>query len=479
MKYLRLLFPALLLILSGCRTASDFNQVLEDLQENLDYGNLSTVIQIVDSLKKLSGENKEVIHIADSLGQIAERISLDFSETENQVNMQMAKLNGSFLRDERSAWEKKGWLEWRIIDGEKRYFNMSVSNLILIKKFYEQKNEKRLETSNDQETVFRLNHTEQVIKYSDNKGKPVVPVNMEVIYTITVHPDVVPEGEKIRCWLPWPREDQPRQKEVKLLNTTNPEYLIAPDTAIHSTIYMEEIAKKGVPTVFQISYTYVSSAQHFNMTEVKIMPYNRFTNDYQKYTSEQLPHICFSDEIKQLADSIAGNDDNPSSIVKKIYFWFKENIFWVHPLEYSIMPNIPEYVIKNNRGDYGMQTFLFISMLRYKGIPVRLQSGWMVPPDKKSLHDWCEVYFEGAGWIPVDVSYNLQKTVNTLIKDFYLSGVDSYRLIINDGVAGPLHPEKQYLRSDPYDFKRGEVEWKDGNLYFNKWDYDMKIKYIK
>jgi len=38
---------------------------------------------------------------------------------------------------------------------------------------------------------------------------------------------------------------------------------------------------------------------------------------------------------------------------------------------------------------------------------------------------------------------------------------------------------KKFLRSEPYDFQRGEVEWKGGNLYFDKWDYDMKIEYPK
>jgi hypothetical protein len=120
-----------------------------------------------------------------------------------------------------------------------------------------------------------------------------------------------------------------------------------------------------------------------------------------------------------------------------------------------------------------------MSMLRYKGIPVRWQSGWMMPPDYKNLHDWCEVYFEGPGWIPVDVSYDLQKSDNNFLKNFYLSGIDSYRLIINNGVAGPFHPGKKFLRSEPYDFQRGEVEWSGGNLYFDKWDYNMKIEYLK
>jgi Transglutaminase-like superfamily len=479
MKNIRVIFCALLIILSGCRTASDFNQVLEDIQENLDYGNISTVIQIVDSLKKSGSENKGVLHIADSLEDIAKRIRIDFSITEKQVIGQLEKLNGPVSPEKIAAWEKSGWLEMRMIDGERKYFKRAASNLMLIKKFHEQKDKNLIETESNPEAIFQLKHTEQVLKSTDNQSNPVVPVNMKIIYTITVHPDVVPEGEKIRCWMPWPKEGHSRQKEVKLLSTSNPKYTIAPDTAIHRTVYMEALSTKGMPTVFQISFSYVSYGQYFNMSRIKILPYDKNSINYLKYTSEELPHICFTDNVKQLADSIVGNDDNPAAIVKKIYFWFKTNIPWAGALEYSIIPNIPEYVIQNRRGDCGMQTFLLLSMLRYKGIPARWQSGWMMPPGNENLHDWSEVYYEGTGWVPVDISYDLQKSENLLLKDFYLSGIDSYRLILNDGVSGPLHPEKIFLRSEPDDFQRGEVEWKGGNLYFDKWDYDMKIEYIK
>ena len=479
MEIIRNSLSLLIILLFGCRTASDSNQVLEDLQENLEFGNISTVIQTVDSLKKVRGENKDILHIADSLSQIAERINLDFSATEDQITAKIEKLIGSVSAKDRSDWEKNGWLEWRMIDGKKKYFNRAASNLFLIKKFREQKAERLAEIANDPAMIFRLKHTEQAIKASGNHNDPVEPVKMKVTYTITVNPDAVPDGEKIRCWLPWPKEGLPRQSGIELLSTSNPEYSIAPDTSIHSTIYMEETSKKGVQTVFQISYNYISKAQHFNMSEIKILPYKKDTYDYLKYTSEQLPHICFTDNVKRLADSITQGDDNPASIVRNIYNWFKGSIPWAGALEYSTIPNIPEYVIKYTRGDCGMQTFLFISMLRYKGIPTRWQSGWMMPPDNQNLHDWSEVYYEGTGWVPVDISYDLQTSDNVSVKDYYISGIDSYRLIVNNSIEGPLHPEKQFLRSEPYDFQRGEVEWKGGNLYFDKWDYNMKIEYTK
>lgn len=474
-----LLLPAILLIMTYCKPKTDCSQILEDMEVNLEYGNISDVAGLDDSLKNNCPENLEAIQIADSLAQIAERTGLDFAVTEEQIMKQLQTMVGSLTADDKAFWEKKGWLEWRLIDGEKMYFNRAASNLRLLKMFYEQKETRLLEIANDTGMVFRLKHTQEVYRTSDNQGNPSVPVNMIINYTISVHPDAVPEGEMIRCWMPWPKVNQPRQKNVKLLNTSNQNYIIAPDSSIHSTIYMEEKSKKGIATVFRISYSYQSNAQYFDMNRLKIIPYNKTTDLYKIFTSEQLPDICFTENIKHLADIITGPDDNPALIVRKIYSWFKESIPWTGALEYSIIPNIPEYVYKNRRGDCGMQTFLFMSMLRYKGVPVRWQSGWMVPPGEENLHDWCEVFYEGTGWVPVDISYDLQKSETTGIKEFYLSGIDSYRLIVNDGVAGPLHPEKHFMRSEPYDFQRGEVEWKGGNLYFNKWDYDMKIEYVK
>ena len=212
-------------------------------------------------------------------------------------------------------------------------------------------------------------------------------------------------------------------------------------------------------------FSYQSSGQYFRTDRLGKTQYDKNSVLYKRYTSEQLPDICFTPQVKKLADSVCGDQDDPYETVRKIYYWFNGHIPWAGALEYSIMENIPEYVIQHRRGDCGMQTFLLMSMLRYKGIPVRWQSGWMVPPTGKNLHDWCEVYFEDAGWVPVDVSYGLQYSDDLRTREFYISGIDSYRLIINDGVAGALYPLKRFMRSDPYDFQRGEVEWRGGNIY--------------
>ena len=131
----------------------------------------------------------------------------------------------------------------------------------------------------------------------------------------------------------------------------------------------------------------------------------------------------------------------------------------------------------SGHGDCGIQSLLLITLCRYNGIPAKWQSGWTLYPMNVNLHDWAEVYFEGLGWIPVDVSFNYQKIDDKQAREFYLCGADAYRLIVNDDFSREFFPAKIYLRSETVDFQRGEVEWRGGNLYFNQWDYQMDVEY--
>jgi hypothetical protein len=426
-----------------------------------------------------ASDNKKLVLKSDSLSIIAERIAIDFPFTESEIDQQIKDRTGNFTTEEKAEWEKKNWLEWRILDGEKKYFSRAASNLALIRSFHLDRSRRDSLEAADSEIVYRKRHTQSIISASENMPEPVMQTNMTINYTLTVDADFVPAGEIVRCWLPYPKENHQRQKNVELHSASHDNFIIASDSAIHRTIYLESRAEKNLPVIFKVTYSIQSSGQYFDPGKMVIRPYDKSLALYQKYTSEQLPHICFTEKIKALADSITRSEERPFEVVRKIYYWFTNNIPWAGAQEYSIMTNIPEYVLENRRGDCGMQTFLFMSMLRYKGIPVRWQSGWKLPPDAKNLHDWCEVYFEGTGWVPVDISYGLQYSTDQRTRDFYISGIDSYRLIINDGVGGNLYPEKKFLRSEPFDFQRGEVEWSGGNLYFDKWDYEMEIIYNK
>ena len=51
-------------------------------------------------------------------------------------------------------------------------------------------------------------------------------------------------------------------------------------------------------------------------------------------------------------------------------------------------------------------------------------------------------------------------------------------MIVNNDFSQPLFPAKIFPRSETVDFQRGEVEWRGGNLFFNKWDYFINVEYL-
>lgn len=409
---------------------------------------------------------------------VMDRIRKDFKrDTEYVVNALKKYYPG--LNDEMIAeWEKDNSLEMKLIDGEKRYFNNAVPNLFRINKEAKSVKEKADGVKNDPLETFLKEYIPKVYEAAANNERIVLPVNMKIKYTLTVKPNVVPDGEVIRCWLPYPKETNPRQTGIQLMSVSSKEYIIADDNNLQRTLYLEATAKKDQPTKFEMELSYTSKAEFVNLFKSKInITFDQTKDVFDEYTKEEFPQIVFSDRIKNLSSQILGDEKDPLQKLKKIFIWVDENTPWASAREYSTIPNIPEYSLEHKHGDCGIQTLVFMTLCRYNGIPAKWQSGWMMHPPEINLHDWCEIYVDGYGWIPVDQSFGIKNYLSEEQKYFYLGGIDAYRLIVNDAFSKPLYPVKVYPRSETIDFQRGEVEWRGGNLYFDKWNYDMDVNY--
>jgi hypothetical protein len=469
-----IIFPIILISMFSCREPVHKNYTPLDVQSLFRDGQFSLANHLADSLINNGKVDSSTTAKLLTLKDMASRILADFRLSDSTVNARLTKEIGAYSTEEKEVWEKNNWLEYRMIDGKKLYFSRAVSNLKLILASRQPSRLGSTSPTTDPFSLFCLDHSRKVLTASST-GKPVIPQNLKIKYSLTVDADAVPDGETIRCWMPYPKESHARQGKVAFLKSIPENHFISPDSVGHRSVYMEQKAIKGKPTVFELGYTYQPMAQFFDLNHLKILPYDTTSQVFKKNTIEQFPQIVFSNEIKYLSDSIIAGSSNPVEKVKKLYYWINDHIIWTGALEYSIIPDIPGYVLHNRRGDCGMQTLLFMTMARNQGIPVKWQSGWMMHPGKVNLHDWAEVYYEGVGWVPLDMSFNLQQSDNLNEKEFYISGIDAYRLIVNDAISSQFDPEKKYPRSEPYDFQRGEVEWSGGNLYFNKWDYHMEV----
>lgn len=409
---------------------------------------------------------------------LMERILLDFNKTDMDVKNYIKNYIPNFSDEEFSQWKDARQIEYMNIDGIDRYFHSAARNFFRInpdaRKIFEEKN--RIE-KDGLETFLERYIPKVMNEIKVSKSNITKPKKIKLKYSVTVPANTIPAGEIIRCWLPFPKEIENRQTKVILNKTNVSKYILSANESPHRTIYLEKKTEMNKETVFMIELSLMSSdfKKIIKLNEIK--SYNVDSELYKEFTSENFPHIMFTKKLKSISEEIIGEEKNPLLKAKKIYKWINDNIPWASAREYSTINNIPEYCILNKHGDCGIQSLLFITLCRLNGIPAKWQSGWMLHPGEVNLHDWAEIYFEGIGWLPVDQSFGLLDLNDEDEKWFFFGGIDAYHLIVNDDISKEFFPTKIYPRSETVDFQRGELEWRGGNLYFDKWDYHMDVEY--
>lgn len=408
------------------------------------------------------------------------RLLVDFCLTEAQVKDYIRKYIPDVTDEQMRKWEDDKSLEYMVLDGEKRYFRNAGPNLFRLDSLCRDiKLAKEGKVVSGSEKVNKENLPEIISSVKESGQSLGAPKRMRVTYTLTVDTNAVPAGEIVRCWLPYPRADIKRQQGVRLISTSEPEYLLSPETCAHSTLYMEKRATLDEPTVFSETFEYTSYGEWHNLKPEDVQPYDTTTALYKEYTAEREKHIIFSPRLRELASKLTEGENNPYLKALRIFRWIDAHFPWASAREYSTIDNIPEYVLDNRHGDCGQVTLLFVTLCRICGIPAHFQSGFMMHPNAWNLHDWAEVYFEGVGWVPVDQSFGIPTFAENQDETlFFLGGIDSWRMIVNSDYGMPLVPAKKYPRSETVDFQRGEVEWDGDNLYFPQWDYTMDIEYL-
>ncbi|MDR1720769.1 MAG: transglutaminase domain-containing protein [Dysgonamonadaceae bacterium] len=469
------IFSIACLLAFACSQPAKVNLSQIDAEEAA--GNFTKATQLIDLYMAQNDLSEEVVYQFNWRKEKMHRIALDFHVTKEAALEYIRKYYPDVNDDSLARWEAEKSLEFKLIDGEKRYFDRGAPNLFRLDKYAVAR---KAEMTTDTKDVLNdtLNHHIQRIVDNIRKhgGSQTAPVAMKIKYSVTLKPDVVPDGETVSCWLPFPREDNRRQSEVKLLSVNDSNYIVSPNDYHHKTVYMQKTARQGEPLKFEITFSYRAVGEWFDPEHADIKPYRKEEALYKEYIAERPPHVVFTDSIKSLSARLIGDEKNPYLIARKIFEYVDIRYPWAGAREYATIDNIPLYVMENGHGDCGQVTLLFITLARYNGIPARWQSGFMLHPGRVNLHDWGEYYLEGIGWIPVDQSFGLKGFDDTACKYFYASGMDSYRMVVNNDYAMPLFPAKIYPRSDDVDFQRGELEWRGGNLYYDKWKWNIEVE---
>lgn len=409
------------------------------------------------------------------------RMRLDFSLDAAAAKAALRRQIPDLRDAEFARWDAAGLIEHLDIDGQRRYFKRAPSNLLRLSAQARARRapDAPLPVQGPYETQSP-HHAAIVAAARASGASSVLPRRVEVTQSLTVNADAVPAGETLRAWIPYPRAIPGQQEDITWIGGTHwtdgiHGTMIAPESAPQRTVYMKQGAVAGQPTRFEIRYAVTVYARHIAIDPDKVLP-TPYDPALQPFLAERAPHVLFTPALRAFSARVVGDETNPYRITRKL-FDAVDQIPWGGAREYSTISNISEYALHAGHADCGQQTLLLIALLRLNGIPARWQSGMVYSDDAvgyNNLHDWGAVYLAPYGWVPMDVTTGRLDSADPALRDFYLGGLDAYRIAFNDDFQQPLVPAKHAVRSDTVDSQRGEVEWSGGNLYFDQWHYDFQ-----
>ena len=406
----------------------------------------------------------------DSAQAVASRTRVDFPYTLDEFYEILQKRRPDLTPEKYRELIDKKYIETLDFNGTKRVFKKALRNVDLLDPATSGFTHRGATASE-----ARISYVDSVLDWHDGNNALGGAHRVVFKFSVDVPNHEILKDNLLRIWLPVPMETE-RQHNVKILSASPDDYVLSKGQSEHNSIYfMVPVGNPGDTTHVEYTCQFDTQGQYFSPDDIlaRLKPYKKNSALYKKYTAVEESHIV---RLDSLAKAIAGDETNPFLLSEKVYDYIIGNYPWAGAREYSTIPCIPAYVVEQGHGDCGQVALLYISLMRTLGVPARWESGWMLHPGEKNLHDWAEVYFEGVGWVPVDPSFGrYTSSDDKRIQNFYSHGMDSHRLAANKAVGKPFYPKKSFIRSETVDAQMGEVECLTGNLFYPGWDSHLQL----
>jgi len=179
--------------------------------------------------------------------------------------------------------------------------------------------------------------------------------------------------------------------------------------------------KPGENVSYTVKYRALSKPRSLpNISEDESKTLEEIPDDLKsRYGGEDGPWLINNQELQDLAHSLAENETNVLTIIKRFIVWIRDNIDYE---THELLPYYPNETYAEGEGDCDDQANLFITLCRICGIPSFFQMGCIYLPIERSngtfweghvtlvyerigWHGWAVVYVPPWGWLPVDLTY--------------------------------------------------------------------------
>lgn len=373
-----------------------------------------------------------------------------------------------FKEEELDALRDEGAVEWIYVNGQIRYKDDILANLVKTRKYLA---DRVLDPTLTEKKYQNFALLDETIRRMKEQG--TMAYYFHIRSTLSVRPEWERPGERIRVHLPVPVE-YAQVKDFRLLAASDSMKSCAPPDYPQRTVYFEDTMAAGKKFMVEFSFE-----NHMSYVEPK--PEKALESQPTFYTEEQLPHIRFTPYLRSLAAEIVGAETNPVVKARRIYDYITTHVMYSFVRSYFTIDNLTEYMGTGLKGDCGIHALLFITLCRIAGIPARWQAGLYATPLEIGCHDWAQFYIAPYGWLCADCSFGGAAWREGELErwNFYFGNLEPFRVPFNSDFQHAFIPPKEYMRNDPYDSQQGEAEYEDEGLWGDMYDTVHEILEIK
>jgi len=421
-------------------------KVFDALSSMIKNGELHQAKQQIDLMLKSHLDMSQIIKLEDEKWRI-QLIIAQYTLTYNALYSALTNAIKDFNEDDMHYVTSQGYLIYHMIEGEKMYHQRAVKTVcrVFIQRVVNNAfiNRSQFLASN----LAMQHHIQNLIQKWLKSMTIMLKVSLEMIDK--------DEQEKrpLKVYLPIPRATS-----LTLLDYTPIMPEIASFDASQRTVYFSTSKKCAT---YSVTYAYTMMASYQKRQLKSGLALSK--EDKEKYCHfliERPPHITFSEEIQQLAQTITAEWDAPLEKARAIYDWVTQHINYTFMPDYRVIESLCMHALNNRSGDCGTQAVLMITLLRYVGIPACFCSGRVIDPltNETGMHDWLAFYVHPFGWIKSDPSYGADAYKNGDLErwHFYFENCDLYRMEANQAFEKPFE-NQEIWRKDPYDNQCGEA----------------------
>ena len=251
------------------------------------------------------------------------RLPQDYTLTAEQLLNRLQATLRDFTAEEFAALDAAGQMDWRFVEGQKRYIYRAAETLVAthpdlaarqLDPPVPERSWDRFEPQHDQ--MVRTGAVSADITLRTSIGMTDETFARALAAAKAEGRDTV----HVKVWLPLPAAC-PAQSNITLDSFTVQPTYIAPETAPQRTAYWE--ADLAENCRFGAQYSYRSTAHYAAPLEMQADPVQP---DFD--TAEQLPHIAFTPYMKALAAQLTEGITDPVQKAKRIYDFVTLNVHY-------------------------------------------------------------------------------------------------------------------------------------------------------